>query len=230
MFLCSAIHTANSQQEQSGFSILSKDALTYWQQSIWTSYNVLCPKSPPHSLELCDTGFLTETGVHVMDDNVFWTKLAALSGFELNANVGTLTCSQTQCKPVEVKVEINSLDWLNRQSACSFPWDVFDQWQTKAWWKWSKKVRNQFKHQCCHYSITITLCSEHVLHNDSSSSSSCWDLNCWDFRQNTKSHEQVNLITAPAGKSGDAFSHKLRPLGTINVRAQFCAIHSICFI
>lgn len=55
-------------------------------------------------------GFLLETGVHVMDDNVFWTKLAALSGFELNANVGMLTCSQRQCKPVEVKVEINCLD------------------------------------------------------------------------------------------------------------------------
>lgn len=45
-----------------------------------------------------------------MDDNFFWTKLAALSGFELNAYVGMLTHSQRQCKHVEVKVEIDSLD------------------------------------------------------------------------------------------------------------------------
>ena len=67
-----------------------------------------------------------------MDDNFFWTKLAALSGFELNAYVGMLTHSQRQCKHVEVKVEIDSLDWRNPQLACIFPWDVFVQWQTKA--------------------------------------------------------------------------------------------------
>lgn len=82
----------------------------WFQYLVQGCFDVLCPKSLPHSLEHCDTGFLTVTGVHVMDDNVFWTKLAALSGFELNAKVGMLTCSQRQCKPVEVKVEINCLD------------------------------------------------------------------------------------------------------------------------